>query len=148
MGSHPLFRDLMALKNTKDWKTLDRVVSKYKHEWVGFDAKALVEDPRNILLTDEEENFALFELEREGVYYGHYLFSARGPERTEKIAKDFLDYFFKSYPVEIIYGLTPVEHKGAINLNKKLGFNFHGIVETAAGPHYEVSKTKKEHNNE
>lgn len=131
-----------------DYKTLDRVVEKYKHEWIGFDAKELVYNPKNILVTDGNRNFGLFEYEEEGIYYGHYLFSARGPEKTYKIAKHLIDYLFKNYPVETILGLTPVEHEGALRLNKRLGLKTYGLVDTDAGWHYQVKLTKEDFYNE
>lgn len=142
----PLFRVSTNLnRRSFDWQTLDRVVSKYKHEWVGFDAKALVEDERNILVTDGEENFGLFEYTDDPkVYYGHYLFKARGPDKTFEVAKNLLGYFFKTFDAKEVIGLTPIEHKGAILLNNKLGLTFHRVVDTEAGPHYEVSIKREE----
>lgn len=135
-------------KRSYDWITLDKVVEKYKHDWIGFNAKELVEDERNVLVEDENNNFGLFEFEMPGVYFGHYLFSTRGPEKTYEVAKNLLGFFFEFFPAEIVLGLTPTEHTGAINLNKKLGLSFHRIVETEAGPHYEVSITKRKFINE
>lgn len=140
--------DCKIIKRSYDWLTLDKVVEKYKHDWLGFDAKALVEDDRNILVEDDRNNFGLFEYEDEGIYFGHYLFKTRGPENTYKVAKELLTFFFEEYPCQLILGLTPTEHTGAINLNKKLGLTFHRIVETEAGPHYEVSITKRKFINE
>lgn len=116
-------------------------MEKYKHAWVGFDAKQLVEDEENILITDDAENFGLFEYHEPGVYYGHYLFRERGPN-TEQVARNLLSFFFREFPVYVVLGLTPVEHSGALRLNKKLGFTFHGVVDTEAGPHYKVSLNK------
>lgn len=118
------------------------MVAKYKEAWVGFDAQRLIDDEDNILVTDGEDNYGLFEFHRPGIYYGHYLFTARGPEVTEKVARNLLGFFFKEFPVRVVLGLTPIEHSGALRLNRRLGFTFHNIVNTEAGPHYQVSLKK------
>lgn len=125
-----------------DWRDMERVVSKYKEAWIGFDPQELIENEDNILVTDGEGNYGLFEFEMPGVYYGHYLFTARGPDNTYEVARTLLAFFFREFPAMEVRGLTPVEHKGALRLNKRLGFTFHGVVDTEAGPHFEVSLTK------
>lgn len=129
---------------TKDWEGLDRVVEKYKHAWVGFDAKQLVEDEENILVTDGENNYGLFEFHEPGVYYGHYMFTARGAENTYEVAKNLLGFFFQLVPCSEVLGMTPVDHKGALRLNEALGFTFHHVIDTEAGPHYLVSLKKED----
>lgn len=136
--------DNFLLHRSTDWEALKEVVSGYSDKWIGFDAQALVENPLNYLITDGKDNFALFEHEDDKVYYGHYLFKTRGPENTFEVAKKLLGYFFNCSDAELVMGLTPVTHYGALNLNEKLGFKSHGIVETITGPHYKVSITKKE----
>lgn len=131
-----------------DYETLDNVVAPYKHEWVGFNAQSLVQNPLNILVTDGNKNFGLFEYEEPLTYYGHYLFSVRGEDKTYKTAYKLLDFFFTNFPVETILGLTPVEHKGALRLNKKIGLKTYGLTDTEAGWHYEVKLTRKDFYNE
>lgn len=123
-------------------------MEKYKHAWVGFDAKKLVEDKDNILLTDGDSNYGLFEFHEPEVYYGHYMFTARGSQNTEEVAKKILSFFFQTVPCKEVRGLTPVEHKGAIRLNKALGFTVHNIIDTEAGPHFEVSLKKEDFKHE
>lgn len=135
----------MTAKRSFDWEGLDAVVTDYKDTWIGFDAEELVENEDNILVTDEEGNFGLFEFSRPGIYYGHYMFTERGP-RTEEIARNLLGFFFKEFPVTLVLGMTPVEHKGALNLNRKLGFTFQGVTDTGAGPHFIVSLKKEDFN--
>ena len=127
-----------------DWEGLDRVASKYKHAWIGFDPKALVENEENVLVTDGESNYGLFEYHEPEVYYGHYMFTARGAENTLAVAKNLLGFFFQTVPCKVVLGLTPVEHTGALRLNKALGFTFHDIIQTEAGPHYQVSLKKED----
>lgn len=118
-------------------------MSPFKHEWVGFDAKALIEDDDNILLTDGEGNYGLFEYRSPGEYTGHYLFGTARGQRAVETAKQILDHFFSSYPVEIIHGLTPVEHTGALRMNKQLGLVTVKTVDTEAGPCEQVYLTKE-----
>lgn len=120
------------------------MVEKYKHAWVGFDAKELVENEDNVLVTDGENNYGLFEFYEPGVYHGHYMFTARGKENTEAVAKTLLGFFFQLVPCTEVLGLTPVTHRGAIRLNQLLGFTFHDVIETEAGPHYQVSLKKED----
>lgn len=129
-----------------NWRAMERVVAKYKEAWVGFDPQELIENEENILVTDGNENYGLFEYHDDGVYYGHYLFTARGPQNTFRIARDLLGFFFKSFPVQTVLGLTPVEHEGAIRLNKLLGFTFGEVVDTEAGPHHQVHIHKEDFN--
>lgn len=128
-------------RRSYDYNKLDKVVERYKDTWIGFDAEQIVKDEENILVTDGQDNFGLFEFSKPGVYYGHYMFTTRGPA-TKQVARDLLGFFFKEFPVDIVLGLTPVEHRGAIWLNQQLGFTFHGVTETEAGPHYQVSLKK------
>lgn len=137
----------MKVERSFDWKTLEKVAAPYKKDWIGFDAKALVENKRNVLIADDKKNFALFEYEEPGIYYGHYLFTTRG-DINYSVAKAFIAYLLEFFPVHIIFGLIPTEHKGAIRLSNKLEFKFNRIVETEAGPHYEVSLTKRKFINE
>lgn len=120
------------------------MVENYKHQWVGFDAKQLVEDEENVLVADDDNNYGLFEFCEPGVYYGHYLFTARGVENTEEVARNLLHFFFQNIPCKEVRGLTPIRHTGALRLNKALGFTFHDFVETEAGPHIEVSLKKED----
>lgn len=132
----------MNPRRSFDHKGLDKVVEKYKHAWIGFDAQQLVDDEDNILVTDGEDNYGLFEYDSPGNYYGHYMFTARGPDNTEEVARKLLSFFFTEFPVRMVLGLTPVEHEGALRLNRRLGFTFHNIIDTEAGPHYQVSLKK------
>ncbi len=124
------------------------MVSKYKDSWIGFDAEDLVNNMDNVLVTDEDHNYALFEYDEPGVYYGHYMFTGRGPSNTYKIAQNLLGFFFREFPAKTVMGLTPTEHKGALRLNKALGFKIDELVDTEAGPHFRVSINKEDFNYE
>jgi hypothetical protein len=135
------------VKRSFDYEGLDKVVENYKTDWVGFEAKALVENEENILLTDGKDNYALFEFHEPGVYYGHYLFSHHGA-RTLDIAKDLLGFFWRAIPAKQVRGLVPVEHKGAIRLTKALGFTIEDVIDTEAGYHLVASLNKEDYNHE
>lgn len=133
----------MTPHRTKDWQSLDKVMTPFKHEWLGFDPEKLVADEDNILLTDGEDNYGLFEYRAPGEYDGHYLFGNARGEQAVTTAKQLLRHFFLSYPVEIIYGLTPVEHTGALRMNKRIGLVTIATVQTKAGPCERVFLTKE-----
>lgn len=129
------------INQSYDYETLDEVVKDFKEEWVDWDAESLVASP-NVLLSDGEKNFALFQYQSPGVYNGHYLFTARGLKDTHAVARELLTFFLTNYRVDVIIGYTPVENKGALWLNRRLGFTEHSVVDTEAGPHLEVSLNK------
>lgn len=87
---------------------------------------------------------ALFEVDGE-VFTGHYFFVSRG-ESAYHSASLFLDFIFKEYSVEVIKGLTPLEHKGALWLTRKLGFSDYGLVDSIAGKMRLSILTRREYN--
>jgi hypothetical protein len=65
---------------------------------------------------------------------GHYFLKARGREAL-KLCKEFLHEIFTGpYNVEIIQGITPHYKLGALWMNKQLGFQSSGTVDTIVGP--------------
>ncbi len=111
---------------------------------LGFNPEEWLSNPLNVALTDSEGNYSLFEREALGVVSGHYFMVARGREAF-KLAKQMLHEIFTGpYDVKVIRGFTPVEHKGALWMNKQLGFKEYGNVETQAGTMRLVILTKLE----
>lgn len=100
----------------------------------------------NYLLTDGNGNYGLFEGSGHDVYFGHYFFKARGREAV-RVANEILSCIFGLYRAEVIKGLTPVEHRGALWMNKTLGFKAYGVTDTTEGPHEIFIMTKKEFEN-
>ncbi len=92
-----------------------------------------VADDRNIAL-EENEDYGVFEYFLPGVYTGHYFFNSRGSKARARAIR-MLDEVFQNYGVQLIRGLTPVHHRGALWMNRQLGFTSYGVVETIAGPH-------------
>ena len=116
-------------------------------EFEGFNPEEWLQHPKNIALTNGNDDIALFEHQAEmaeGTVCGHYFFHSRGKQAVEA-AKTFLEEIFsEEYDVENIMGLTPIEHKGALWMNKRLGFKEHGTVDTVEGPCMFVLLTKQQ----
>jgi hypothetical protein len=110
----------------------------------GFFPAEWLENPLNIALTDGEGNYALFEREGLGLVSGHYFMRARGKQALQ-LAKEMLHEIFTGpYDVQVIRGLTPTHHKGALWMNKRLGFKSYGTIETTVEPYELVILTKSE----
>ena len=131
---------------TYDLKKVKQAVAQYSEEIEGFEPEEWLSNELNIALINKNDDVALFEnqLGLENTVCGHYFFFSRGKEAV-KAAKDFLkEIFSDDYYVETIIGLTPLDHKGALWLNRKLGFQEHGEVSTSVGPCRFVMLTKEQ----
>lgn len=131
-----------------DWEDLEFIVEKYSGEFINFDAKKIVEDEDNILLRNNKMDYGLFEYDEDGVYFGHYMFRSRGFENTVASAREILNHFFNNYNVNLIIGLTPVWHKGALKLNEALGLEKLSSVTLPHGIYNIVTLTKDTFRNE
>lgn len=96
------------------------------------------------LAFEEGGDYGVFEFEYSGVYTGHYFFKSRGKEARARAIK-MLRHVFDQYAT-LIRGLTPTHHKGALWMNRQLGFKPYGIVETEAGDHQIFIQTRDEFN--
>lgn len=92
-----------------------------------FDYEEWIEDTTNIIL-QEGDSLGMFSHEYPGVFSGHYFFKARGKEALT-IARNMLVEIFTNYGAKMIKGTTPVNNKGAMWMNRQLGFTSHGIIE-------------------
>lgn len=119
--------------------------AQYAKEIEGFAPHDWLFNPRNIALINDNEDIALFEHQYNltNTVCGHYFFFSRGKEAV-KAAKEFLEEVFTTTYVETITGLTPLDNKGALWMNRRLGFREHGNVETEIGPCRFVIMTKQE----
>jgi hypothetical protein len=97
---------------------------------IGFCAEELVGNFFNILLSDEKDNYSLFEYIGNGCYSGHYFFySARGREAIN-LAKEMLEVFTDHDPsAKSIMGLVPKYNKKTRWITRQLGFNLVGTME-------------------
>lgn len=112
----------------------------------GFDPVVWLAENDNIALTNSNEDLALFENQTNlgGVVCGHYFFNSRGKQAIQAAQEFLKEIFSGEYPVEIITGLTPIDHKGALWMNRRLGFKSHGQVSTVIGPCEFVILTKQQ----
>jgi hypothetical protein len=111
-------------------------------EWLSY--------PENIVLENEVGDLALFEYSFpiKKVYSGHYYFQSRG-RAAITAGRGFLDELFNScYNINIVMGLSPMEHKGARWISKQLGFTSYGTEELNDKQYELFIITKKEFNDE
>lgn len=81
----------------------------------------------NVALKNDNDDVAMFEYVKEGLYTGHYFFNSRGKMALQE-AKKLLDEIF-SYPeVEVIQGFTPLTKLGARWMSRQIGFASHGVI--------------------
>ena len=120
---------------TFDLKSILKATGQYSETIEGFNPEEWIKNPLNIALKNEQGDIALFENQHglSNTVCGHYFFFSRGKEAV-KAAQDFLEEVFTTTYIEVITGLTPVDHKGALWMNRRLGFKDHGQVETVTGP--------------
>ena len=128
---------------------LDKVLaatSQYAEEIEGFHPEDWQSNEKNIVLINDNEDVALFEHQAAltDTVCGHYFFFSRGKEAV-KAAEEFLEEIFSdTYYVKTITGLTPETHKGALWMNRRLGFKEVGQVRTEVGPCRFVVLTKEQ----
>jgi hypothetical protein len=111
----------------------------------GINPEEWSEGTPNIALTDGNGNFTLFVFEYPGVYQGHYFFEVARGGYAEELSKEALRQMFSREDVKAIFGLTPINHKGALWLSKRIGFTPQGIVDTTRGPCQMFTLTKEEY---
>lgn len=129
---------------TFDLELVKSATDPYKDELHGFDPKNWLSNARNVALTNDNGDIALFERELPGIVTGHYFFHSRGREALNAAVEMLKEAFTGDFDIELIRGLTPTDNLGALWMNKKLGFKSYGKVETLAGPCELVILTKKE----
>jgi membrane-bound inhibitor of C-type lysozyme len=123
-----------------------KATSQYAEEIVGLDVVEWLSNPYNVALTNSNDDIAMFERVHAApsTVYGHYFFWSRGKD-ARNAAKQFLkEIFTGNYNVQVILGLTPLEHKGALWLNRQLGFKEIGQTDSVVGELRMVMLTKKE----
>lgn len=130
---------------TYDLVKIRNAVTQYAENIEGFHPDEWVANERNIALVNSNDDIALFEHQAglKNTVCGHYFFFSRGKEAV-KAAQQFLEEVFTTTYVETITGLTPTNHKGALWMNRRLGFKEHGDVSTSVGPCRFVILTKEQ----
>jgi hypothetical protein len=121
-------------------------IGEYAENIVGLNLEDWLYNDANVALTNTDGDVALFERQWQlpSSVCGHYFFHSRG-RRARDVAKEFLKEIFTGpYEVQIITGLTPVDHRGALWMNKQLGFKSHGQIEVDDKVYEFVLLTKQE----
>lgn len=140
----------MIIRRTYNCSDVDQATYQYAPEISDFDPYSWLEHRENIaLIREDTQDISLFERQNKvpTAVHGHYFFHSRGKE-AYLTAVEMLDEIFRpEYKVEIVIGLTPTDHKGALWMNRRLGFKSHGVIDTEAGPHEFVVMTKEEWEN-
>lgn len=132
------------IKRHYEVSSLMETMGPYEKEIQGFYPEEWLADLDNICLTDGNGNFTLFEATNtKGVYYGHYFLKARGREAL-RLCEEFLATFFSQPDAVTIMGITPLYKKGALWMNRKLGFKPLCVTDTIVGPCQLVILSKKE----
>src|SRR3546814_15011941 len=90
-----------------------KATNQYAEDIKGFDPPFWLDDQRNIALTNQNHDVALFEYFKPGTVLGHYFFHSRGKSAIEA-AHLFLDELFSEYAVDTVVGMTPLDNKGGI----------------------------------
>lgn len=137
----------MTITRTADPGLVATAIAEYPVQ--GLNIPEWVANPANVALTNNEGDVSLFERQwrKPNTVCGHYFFKSRGKEALEVAQAMLKQIFTGSYDIDVIIGLTPVEHKGALGMNKRLGFTSHGQIDTASGPCEFVLLTKTEWEN-
>lgn len=131
---------------TYDLEKIIIATKQYAKEIEGFYPEEWLSNDLNIALVNDDGDVALFEHQEglENTVCGHYFFFSRGKQAV-KAATEFLkEIFSENYYVQTITGLTPEEHKGALWMNRRLGFKDYGQVDTCVGPCRFVMLTKEQ----
>lgn len=123
----------MLIRQSFDADLLASSVEEYRKDMVNFDPYSWIENPLNIALTDDGENYNLLEYELPGIYTGHTFYIKRGRAAKAHL-HEALRVAFTEFPVEVIRGLTPIKLIGARWMARQGGFKSHGVVQTLVGP--------------
>jgi len=101
---------------------------------MGFEPEEWLGNPDYIALTNDDKSFGLFEKRASRLYTGHYAFSVGGREAID-LGKEMLVFMERQYGMEICIGMTPVNLKHALWMNRKLGFVRIEEIDTVNGRH-------------
>jgi len=121
---------------TQDSGIVRQATSQVDFELEGFHLREWLADDENVALTNLRGDVSLFERQwrNPSIVTGHYFFFSRGREALD-VAKEMLEEIWKEeYKVKTILGLTPVTHRGALWLNKRLGFKTIDTIDAITGP--------------
>lgn len=129
---------------TVDADLVRNAVGLYDTNVVGLDPEQWVGNPANVALTNEEGDVALFERQWRlpSSVCGHYFFKSRGRAAIDAALQMLEEIFTGPYGVQTIIGLTPLDNRPALWMNRKIGFTSGGVIDTEIGPCELVILTK------
>jgi hypothetical protein len=130
---------------TRDVTPVLSAIEQYAENIVGLDPEQWLNDENNVALTDEDGNVSMFERNEPGVVTGHYFFFCRGRAAIKLSHEMLREIFTGPYDVEVIRGLTPIDHKGALWMSRHVGFKEYGTIPTEVGPCALFILTKNEY---
>lgn len=136
----------MAVQRTKDLDVVNAATAQYKDQMLNFYPDFWLGIPANVALVNDKGDVALFERmnDLDQTVIGHYFFHSRGREAVRTAQEMLSEIFLGPYDVTSIVGLTPLDNKGALWMNRRLGFKHDEEVMTEAGPARFVLLTKQE----
>lgn len=132
---------------TKSRAVVDKAIESYADRIEGLDVEQWLNVPGNLALTDEDGNVAMFERQyrKPDTVCGHYFFTKARGRAAINTSKEMLEEVFTGpYNVKVVVGLTPLDNKGALWMNRQLGFKEHGDIDASTGPCKFVMLTKNE----
>ena len=118
-------------------------MSPFLKNLTGFNIQDWGHCSKNIILTDNNKDFALFEFEYNKVYFGHIFCRDKKGKDAIDFSIKVLTHMFDNY-AEVINGLVPIENRHVTIMMRKLGFKFYGVINTEAGLMTHLILTKKE----
>ncbi len=132
---------------TYDVGLLKEATDPYKEGFKGFDAEKLIGNRMNIVLTNADRDIAIFERERPSVATGHYFFNSRGRKAINAANVFLSEVFGDPYDVRMVIGMTPIDNRAALWMNRQLGFKNIEVMDTINGPMQFVILTRREWRN-
>ena len=110
-----------------------KTLSPFLYEIKGFSEQDWGQGSKNLAVTDNDADFALFEYENPFVYYGHLFCAKRTGKEAIEFGREALSFLFNSGKAKAVYGLTPYDKRHVRLLMRKIGLKSYGIVNTEKG---------------
>lgn len=136
----------MTVNRIKDSNIVTEAVKLYKGDVLGLNVPEWVNNPANVALRNELGDVSLFERNwrQPNTVSGHYFFVSRGGVARLAAEEMLKEIFTGDYDIEVVTGLTPIAHKGALWMNKRLGFKTVDTINTEIGDCELVMLTKEQ----
>lgn len=132
---------MYGIRRTFDPTDVARQTDKHMQDLPCFWPEDWVRAEQNYSIVDDHGNISLMDYVRPGVYETHIYFEDRGGEALRR-ALAMVDWAFENTEAQLLVGKTPVLHKAAWYLTRKLGFKRVSVIDTAWGPMYMSTLSK------